>query len=270
MIRGTTGRFVAIVGVAWLLFVAAVYLPDIGRGFVRDDFAWIAQGRAALARPSSALLPDTPGFYRPLVTASFAADYLWHGFAARGYGATNLTLFLGCVAALWTLCRRLELSPFAAVVAAFAWSINPHGINMALVWISGRTALLATLFALLAAIAMMERRHVRTAVFLSGALASKEETIVLPLILLAWYALSVARERWTWRDAFAVCAAVTIPPAVYLVVRQATPAFTPASAPPFYHFTFEPARILANAAEYLDRGATISAAVVLVAVLCFW
>ena len=145
-------RFVVIVGVAWLLFVAAVYLPDIGRGFVRDDFAWIAHGRAALERPATALLPDTPGFYRPLVTASFAADYSWHGLSARGYGATNVLLFFACVAAVWTLCRRLRLSTFAAAVAAFAWSANPHGINMALVWISGRTSLFVTLFAILAAI----------------------------------------------------------------------------------------------------------------------
>src|SRR5436305_8487014 len=197
MARRGTARFITIVGAAWLLFVAAVYLPDIGRGFVRDDFAWIARGRDALARPANSLLPDQPGFYRPLVTASFAADYLWHGLSARGYGATNLLIFLACVAALWVLCRRLGLSVFAAAVAAFTWSVNPHGINMALVWISGRTSLFVTLFAILAAIATLERRHVSTAVFVAAALASKEEAVILPFILLTWHVLVLVDERYS-------------------------------------------------------------------------
>ena len=45
-----------ILTIAWTLFVAAVYLPDVGRGFVKDDFGWVETGRAALDSPSQALL----------------------------------------------------------------------------------------------------------------------------------------------------------------------------------------------------------------------
>jgi hypothetical protein len=57
-----------------VLFAVAVYVPDVGRGFIKDDFGWVEAGRATLEAPSVALLSPQPGFYRPLVTLSFAVD----------------------------------------------------------------------------------------------------------------------------------------------------------------------------------------------------
>ena len=58
------------------IFVALVYVPDIGRGFLKDDFGWIARAQPALRNPAAALRGDYSGtFYRPLVLFSFAADY---------------------------------------------------------------------------------------------------------------------------------------------------------------------------------------------------
>src|SRR5437764_11933015 len=97
-----SGRaFVIIIAASWLLFVAAVYLPDVGRGFVKDDFGWIEAGRAALDAPADALVRTRVGFYRPTVDFSFALDYLAHDIRPRGYGFTNLALYLACIAALW-------------------------------------------------------------------------------------------------------------------------------------------------------------------------
>src|SRR5438552_7362155 len=82
-------------------FVASAYVPDLGRGFVKDDFGWIKIGVEALERPTSLFVVDSSGFFfRPLVTATFAADYAIHGLNARGYGVTNLALCLGCLAAI--------------------------------------------------------------------------------------------------------------------------------------------------------------------------
>ena len=267
---GGDRRFVAIVAAAWLLFVAAVYLPDIGRGFVRDDFAWVAAGRTALHQPLRTVLLDTAGFYRPFVSLTFAGDYALHGLSPRGYGFSNLGLLFACVAALWVLCRRVGLSPVGASAAALAWSANPHGINMAVLWLSGRTALCLTLFALLAATAVVERRHGWAAVFLCGALASKEEAVALPLILFAWHELLVLRRARTPRSFVTLTAALLVPVAGYLLLRQQTAAFTPASAPSFYRFTFEWSAVLANAFAYLDRGATIAAILVALATITQW
>ena len=102
-----SGVFAAILAGSWLLFAAAVYLPDIGRGFVKDDFGWVDAGRAALGAPIDALVPGAPGFYRPAVAFTFAIDYLLHDVRPRGYGFTNLALYLLCIGAISRLSRAI-------------------------------------------------------------------------------------------------------------------------------------------------------------------
>ena len=245
--------------------MAAVYLPDLGRGFLRDDFAWIESSRAAWSHPLGIVLPDRPGFYRPIVSLSFAVDYAVHGLSPRGYGFTNLLLLIGCAAALYQLCRRVGLGTIGAAVAVLAWTANPHGINMALVWISGRTALWLTLFALLANLAASGRCYATAAVFLFGALLSKEEALALPGILLVWNELVFAPSDR--RDRLRLAAALVVPVVAYLFARAHTAAYTPASAPPYYQFTFAPAAVIVNAFSYLDRGATLAAALTVLAAM---
>ena len=74
---------------AWIVFVVAVYGPDVGRGFIKDDFTWIRAARTAIARPVTLIRQPDPGFYRPVATIAFAVDYAAHGWKPRGYGWTN-------------------------------------------------------------------------------------------------------------------------------------------------------------------------------------
>jgi hypothetical protein len=235
-----------------LMVIAAVYLPDVGRGFVKDDFGWIRDARAALSDPLRVWLRE-PGFFRPLVTSSFAVDYTLYGVNARPYGFTNLALYLACIAAIWGLLREAGVTRAAASVGAFAWALNPHGINMAVVWLSGRTSLLLTLCAALSARAFLRRQRAIGSLMLFGALLSKEEATVLPFILLAWLWLLRDEGRQALvLDAIAVC----VPLIVYAVLRAQTPALTPTTAPWFYRPTTDISKLAANVFEYLDRGAT--------------
>jgi hypothetical protein len=245
---------------AWGVFVLAVYCPDIGRGFVKDDFSWIRAARAGIEKPSDLVIPQQPGFYRPLVTASFALDHLVHGWLPRGYGWTNLALYAACAVAIAFLAMTLGLSKWEAIVAAFIWAINPHGINMALVWLSGRTALLLTLFSVSASVAFLRRYYVCASVLIAGALASKEEAVLLPIVLLAWTWIDDGRRN----RLAGLAAAVLGPLLLYTAVRSVTPAFTPWTAPSFYHFTTAPTHVLRNLVEYIDRSATIVAVCVLI------
>jgi hypothetical protein len=245
--------------IAWCAFVLAVYCPDIGRGFVKDDFTWIRAARAGIERPSDLIIPQQSGFYRPLVTASFALDHLVHRWQPRGYGWTNLALYAACAAAIACLGMTMGLSTWEATVAAFMWAINPHGINMALVWLSGRTALFLTLFSVSASVAFLRRSYLCAAVLIACALASKEEAILLPLVLFAWTRFD--RDR---PDRLAALTAVLGPLVLYAAVRSVTPAFTPWTAPSFYQFTTAPTPVLRNLAEYLDRSTTIVAVCVLI------
>jgi hypothetical protein len=235
-----------------LMVIAAVYLPDVGRGFVKDDFGWIRDARTVLSDPLRVWLRQ-PGFFRPLVTSSFALDYMLFGVNARPYGFTNLALYLACIAAIWRLLREAGPTRTAASVGAFAWALNPHGINMAIVWLSGRTSLLLTLCAALSARAFLRRHRLTGSLMLFGALISKEEATVLPFILLVWLgALRNEDRRALLLDALAV----GVPLIVYGLLRAQTPALMPHTAPWFYRPTTDLRILAANAFEYLDRGAT--------------
>jgi hypothetical protein len=260
--RGETARSlavalpIAILSLAWALFVLVVYCPDVGRGFVKDDFTWIRSAKTVIAQPARLIRPLDAGFYRPVVTATFVWDYAGHGWQPRAYGWTNLWLYVGCVAAIIALALTLKLRPWPAVVGAFLWAVNPHGIGMAVVWLSGRTALCLTLFSVLAAVAFLRRWYAAASLLILGALASKEEAVMLPFILFAWAWLDQAprapKTSWT-----APAAAAFLPLVGYFVFRSMTPAFTISSAPSFYQFSADPRVVLKNLVEYADRSATI-------------
>jgi hypothetical protein len=245
-----------------LTVIAAVYLPDIGRGFVKDDFGWLRDARVARVDPVRLVRLSHPGFYRPLVTATFVVDSALYGVNARGYGFTNLALYLACIIAIGVLLRESGVSTTAAAVGTFAWALNPHGINMAVVWISGRTSLALTLCAALSARAFLRRQRFSGSLLLFAALLAKEEAAVLPFILLAWlFALRQERGRDLAIDVAATC----LPLLAYFLLRAQTPALTPGTAPWFYRPTTDLRMLVPNVLEYLDRGATFFGLIALTA-----
>lgn len=252
------------------LVVLVIYLPDLGRGFVKDDFNWIAHSRSEQPRDLLWLFARSNGFYRPLVALSFAADDRLFGFRPFGYGLTNLLLLFASMAALASLGRALGLTAGTGVLAAALWALNFHGINMALLWISGRTALCLTLFALLATQAFVQERTIAAVVWYQLALFSKEEAVLLPAILAVWggvhcrSASSEAPRRFDARGALRRVWPLLMPLGLYLVLRSRTHAFLPWTAPPFYRPTFDLALLARNFVEYADRGCTLSVAVLLV------
>lgn len=262
----------ALLSAAFLL----AYFPDLGHGFVKDDFAWIVHARLQDGEALRRILLDAPTFYRPLVTLSFAINEWLFGFNAFGYGLTNLALAGACAAAVGWLARSAGLPAGAALMAAALWAFNFHGINMALLWISGRTALCLTLFAVLAARAAMTGGRAQVFGFSLLAVLSKEEAVLLPLlcaVMAAWprggpspppdpsSAGAWLRRGWAaaWPSSLAV--------AFYLALRAQSGAFTPASAPPFYRFTFAPADVFENLLHYADRSATLAAIAAIAAIL---
>jgi hypothetical protein len=244
--------------------VLAAYGGGAGRGFIKEDATWVMRSR--IAQPSDALraLSVTGGFFRPAVSFSFAINHWMFGSRPRGYGWTNLLLALGAAAALYAFGRTLGLRSGAAMVASAVWILNFHGINMAVLWMSGRTALLLTLFALLAAIATARGRLAAACIWTLLALASKEEAVLLPFALVA--ILWLRPEGWPGRRrtaAFVVALAVVL--SVYALLRSRSDAMTASTAPTFYSLmssSWSPAR---NLGEYADRALTFPVAVAVLA-----
>jgi hypothetical protein len=254
------------------LFLAA-YLPDLGHGFIRDDFRWVHVSRSGDFGELLALFSTNLGFYRPLVSVSFAADYAIWGLNPFGYGITNLTLCLLDSVLLFCLARRFALPATAALFTAALWAFNFHGINMALLWLSGRTALLVALFTLSAAHAVLRRWRLAAGLLCLTAMLCKEEAVVLPALLTGFILLDrlQAGERprplETLVRAWPLWAALPL----YAVLRMGSGAFGVTNAPAYYQFSGSPALLLRNLAEYTDRTATLAIAVVVVLLLfCGW
>ena len=120
-------------------------------GFRKDDFAWLGESRVETWSGILELFEIARGFYRPVVSVSFALNNWMFDLEPLGYGLSNLALIVACGIGIYVLGRRLEMPAALTFYASVIWALSPHGINMAALWISGRTSLLLTLFSVLAA-----------------------------------------------------------------------------------------------------------------------
>jgi hypothetical protein len=246
--------------------LASIYVPSVGHGFVKDDFVWIARSHFESAADVSRLFQAPTGFFRPLVSISFALNRAVSGLDPLGYGLVNVALLFGCCLAIALLAQALSFSRPAALFCAALWAFNFHGINAAVLWISGRTALFVTLFAVLGATYFVRGRYGLASGFLFLAMLSKEEGLAIPGVLLVWSAIA---DRWAARPdgqnrrlALSLIALFT-PVLLYLSLRMSSGAFTPATAPRYYQLSFTADRLLSNLLAYADRSMTFSVATVL-------
>lgn len=242
------------------------YTPNVGRGFVADDFGWIYFSRLRRVSDVRTLLVEgAPGFYRPLVALSFGVNEWLFGLSPMAYAVTNLLMAIGIIVGIVRLATALGFRATAGVFGAGLWALNFHGVGMALMWVSGRTSLLTTIFAVFAADALVRQRTLWAGWLTLAALLSKEEPIMLPVIFATWMWIdrwplaSIVRATW---PSFAALAA-------YLALRARTDAFTPATAPSFYRLSASLDVIVPNALQYLDRSMTFTAAVLLLGLIGF-
>src|SRR5580765_5851327 len=137
---------------------ALVYLPDVGHGLLKDDFGWIAQSSVRSWQDVIALFRTAPTtYFRPVVSLSFAINRPVCALDSRCYGITNFCLAIACAIGVGLLARAVSVRAGAALFSAAIWIFNWHGINMAVLWISGRTALILTLFATFGLLALIAR-----------------------------------------------------------------------------------------------------------------
>jgi hypothetical protein len=217
-----------------------VYAPAVGRGFISDDFRWIVESRINRPAEIFAAFSRHAGFYRPVVALTFAANHAMFGNRPFGYGFTNLALATGCAILLLVLLRSLDMTFEAALFGSSLWLLNFHGIAMALLWISGHTALVLVAASLATAIALVRGRLVMAAVCLLIALFAKEEAVTLPFTLTCWLLVLDPRpiDQARIRPAFWLIVSLASL-SLYMLLRVHSGAMTPASAPPYYRFNMQ-------------------------------
>jgi Tfp pilus assembly protein PilF len=201
------------------LLCVLVHAPTLGAGFVYDDYPYVVDNadlRGGLSRvprlfgesfPSHA--PDR-GLYRPLTATSLRLDRVGGPLLPWRHHLTNLLLAGGLVLAVFAALRRVVPDP-AAAWAALVFAVHPVHVE-AIAWVSGRSELLAALFACVAFALGVDAARRGGAVRIAGAAAalllgllSKENAAVaVPLVAGAlWLGPGPAAPR---RRAIAVVA----------------------------------------------------------------
>jgi hypothetical protein len=190
-----------------LLVTALTYHGALRNNFVWDDIQTIVNNRAIdsiTSLPSWFARTDTS--YRLIMTISFGLDVTLWGRNPGAFHAVNIAIHLGVILLTYVLALRIWINPWSALIAAglVAWHpLNAEAVN----YISARSSLLSTLFTL-AAVALWARAFDRRRLdglwmvisILFGALAmwTKETSVVLPLLIMAWDRVT-SEQAQSWR-----------------------------------------------------------------------
>jgi hypothetical protein len=206
------------------LAAVAVFAVTVSYQFAYDDHSVIVENRLVhhLANwPQILTSPWWPrGLYRPFTSLTLAANWTLDPGDPAGFHGVNVLLHALAAALVWVLGTRVMGAP-GGVAAGLLFAVHPVHVE-AVANVVGRAEVLATVFALAAALAYLRygewagdpgdgsrRRGLAAAGTLAAtvlALASKESAFALPGVLLAadWAAAAAAgvslRERLarTW------------------------------------------------------------------------
>ena len=167
------------------------FWPSIGAGFQQDDFRWLWHARVGGAADVGRIFTETLGFYRPFTTLLWSFDLARAGPSPLAFSLTNLAVHLLVLALFAGLAARLLGRPAAAATAVMLAALSHHYNTMAVIWISGRGALLSAAAALVA-IWLWERwcrgragwaQYAAACLALAVALGSYEAAAGLPVLM---------------------------------------------------------------------------------------
>ncbi|MGD8328135.1 MAG: hypothetical protein PVJ49_01785 [Acidobacteriota bacterium] len=247
------------------------YAPVAGAGFQSDDFRWLWHARIGGWVDVGRIFTETLGFYRPFTQLLWSFDLWRAGGDPFAFFVTNFALHLLVLVLFAFFARRLLADPAAAGAAVMLAALSHHTNNMAVIWISGRGALLGSAAAL-AALWLWDRwcRQEAGVVAWLGACAATavglgayEAVVGVPLLM----ALMIPYRGGGRRPMISAMGPLALW-APYLVMRLAVGARQPWSAGEGYSYRL--AAVLPNLAEYLGRALAVAAvlfAVVLIAAL---
>ena len=134
-----------------------VHAATLGAGFIYDDYPYVVDNadlRGDLSRVPALFGASFPshaperGLYRPLTATSLRLDRVGGPLVAWRHHLTNLLLAGALVLAAYAALRRL-VPDRAAAAGALLFAVHPVHVE-AIAWVTGRSEILAALFACLA------------------------------------------------------------------------------------------------------------------------
>ncbi len=208
---------------------AAIFGASLGYEFVWDDRALLQED--VRIRSLSGILEAFGsdffrssdhtmqyGYYRPIITVSYALDFwIWRDWPG-GYHLTNIILHFLCTLGLLLLGRHMKLGVWVSTGIALLFVAHPlHAESVT--WISGRTDVIATLFAIGYLLGFDHpARRWRVAAYVSFALAAMSKEVALATPAVAFF-MSAVRSRNTFFERVKLVAPVVPILAGYLCIR---------------------------------------------------
>jgi uncharacterized membrane protein YhdT len=219
---------------AILVLTTAVYLPCLSASFVYDDYLYVVDNPmvtgsdVSLGRVVTEPFPwraHSLQWYRPLTTLSFRLNAPGGRLSGPAFHSVNLALHLLVVVLAFVWFRQHVNADSSALLGALLFAVMP-GHAEAVLWVSGRSELLATAACVAALIALgsssSRLRLTLPSLLLGIGLAAKESAVVLVGIIAA-VVIGNDRERLATRHAWWRLATVMTPMVVvtliYLLVR---------------------------------------------------
>ena len=210
---------------AFVVLACGVFSPSLSAGFQSDDLALLHTLRTG--GPFSVWSgrgSTSPGFFRPLISASLWWDATLRGTRAFGFHATNLLAHAANAVLVALIAAELLADATAATLAGLLFLVSPtHAESVA--WVVGRTDLLAATCGLAAFLAYLSwvrrgkvaRAYLALALLLVG-LCAKESLICLPLVVAAHAALPAPIDEARRARIAALVSIAVIP--LYAVARR--------------------------------------------------
>lgn len=238
-----------------MLLVAAIawWSPALGFYFSQDDFPLLATSHPGWVGAHTLFLTGSPREYRPLSQhVFFWLNQLAFGLDPRGHHAAVLAVHLANAVLVGVLARRW-IGRWALLPAGLAFALHPvHFFEVS--WVSGVSQSLCVLFTLLALVSFdsfsLRARGWLLAAALAAtasALLSKEDGVMLPVLVTALAFAQPARARW--RRMATVLVPFWLMAAGYLTLRLGILGFGLPSTG-VYHFGLEPRLLVAKALRY--------------------
>jgi hypothetical protein len=186
------------------IFTFLLFLPMMGHGFIHDDFVHLFS--VAYDPLWSGLTKANGGpFYAPLAWLTFKIDWVLWGWRPMAFAAVNLILHAANIILVYHLALGLYRSVIAARWAAIGFALLFPANTWAMMWISTRAHIIATLFYLAALLATVwytrTVRHKVSAIcaivlFATLSIFSKESGITVPAaIALVLFNEKISQKR---------------------------------------------------------------------------
>ncbi len=198
----TDAFFVALLCAA----VVALWLPTLSAPFTYDDRMEVV-GNRTLREFSNWHAILTYNYARPLLIATYAANWSIGGLEPVGYHAVNIAIHAVNAILAWRLLTRILPAEIARFAAAL-WALHPMTTEC-VTYVSGRSDALVSMWMLAALSAWID--HVRSptprarniaALTTLAAFLTKEIAFILPVLLLGAELFLVAGGKWRlvrWR-----------------------------------------------------------------------